>query len=140
MTITHRDFVLVLRSLSGVLPYAKSLDAIGAMGYWISFPAQAKAELTPEMLHYAMIQRMLDPEPPKEVPLHMQLLRYLYRLENGHPNFRWGLKEDLPERMAQSSQFYPQLTSQNLAEIERSLEEKDATAPFGVLNHIGWGG
>ena len=37
---------------------------------------------------------------PQELPTHLALCRYLYRLENDMPKFAWGLRQDLPERMA----------------------------------------
>lgn len=106
MTITADDLFSVLEGLSAVLPFAKPQNPAAALLVWASFPAEAKAQLTPDMLVYAATQRLMDPDPPKETPLHIQLLRYVYRLENGQPNFGWGLKLDLPQRMANASQFH----------------------------------
>jgi hypothetical protein len=36
----------------------------------------------------------------------MQLLRYLYRIRDGMPAFDWGLKLDLPQRIANGGVFH----------------------------------
>lgn len=70
-------------------------------------------------LGYAAAQLLLDPDPPKELPVHLALLRYLYRLENGTPNFRWGLKGDLEQRMLKPSEFHRELRP---GEAQEALE------------------
>lgn len=138
MTIASKDLNRVLQALSSVLPFAKQLDDLALAAYWVSFPAQAKADLTPAMLAYAMTQRLMDPAPPKEVPLHLSLLRYVYRLENGQPNFAWGLKEDLPQRMANGGVFHAAQISQAEQTAIQGREDHDTVGPNGVLAQIGW--
>ena len=74
----------------------------------MTFPEKAKQELTREVWLYAAGQRRLDPNPPEDVPLDLQLLNYVFRNENGRANVEWGLKADLPERMQRPHVFNPQ--------------------------------
>lgn len=138
MTITHNDLFRVLEGLSAVLPYAKPVNNAAALLMWGSIPEVARQELTVGMLEYAATQRMLDPDPPKEVPTHIQLLRYLYRLDCDRPNFVWGLKEDLPQRMALPGHFHPQQLSQYQLELAQGPLHPDTIGPNGALAQLGW--
>lgn len=138
MTITHKDLFNVLDGLSTVLPYAKQINEAAALLIWESIPQVAREQLTPAMLTYAAAQRMLDPDPPKEVPTHIQLLRYLYRLDCDRPNFFWGLKEDLPQRMALPGHFHPQPLSQYQLELAQGPLHRDTISPNGALAQLGW--
>ena len=89
-----------------ILPFGKRLSAEAIGILWLTFPATAKATLTPAQLQFAVAQRLLDPNPPAEVPIHISLLRYLYRIENNSPNVAWGLKADLPQRMQRPDLFH----------------------------------
>jgi hypothetical protein len=104
--ISSDFFTSTITCLSEVLPFGKKLSTEAACILWMTFPAAAKSQLTPEMLQFAVAQRLLDPDPPKEVPLHLGLLRYVYRIENGAPNISWGLKADLRQRMAAPDVFH----------------------------------
>jgi len=106
--ITEQQFGDVLQALTRTLPRFKPWDATALALAWMTFPPKAKEELTLEMWVYAAGQRRLDPKPPDDVPLDLQLLNYLFRNENGRANVGWGLKADLPERMQHPSQFNPQ--------------------------------
>lgn len=134
MSITEDDLFAVVEGLSAVLPFAKQQNDASALLIWASFPAEAKEQLTPAMLVYAATQRLLDPNPPKEVALHVQLLRYVYRLENDQPRLDWGLKTDLPERMANASRFHEAPTPPYLL----PAVDCDAISPGGALVQIGW--
>ena len=138
--LTLKHFGGTLAALSGALPFAKPIPTETFLLLWGSFPPQAKREVTPEMWTYAATQRCMDPSPDKELPLPFQLLRYLYRLENGMPNFEWGLKEDLPQRMAAPHLFNPDprsLADQIAAEGVRKLDG-NRHEPAGALAQIGW--
>ena len=106
--ITQEDFCTVLQALSRTLPRFKPWDESALALAWMTFPAKAKQELTREIWLYAAGQRRLDPCPPEDVPLDLQLLNYVFRNENGRANIEWGLKLDLPDRMARPDRFNPQ--------------------------------
>ncbi|MEK0418401.1 MAG: hypothetical protein RI949_2407 [Pseudomonadota bacterium] len=99
-------FTLGLRSLAASLPYGKRLEDDEAKFLWLTLPQTVKETVTDEMWAYAIAQRRMDPAPDKELSIEMQLLRYLYRVRDGMPAFDWGLKLDLPRRMAQGSVFH----------------------------------
>jgi len=106
--ITQEDFGKVLQALSRTLPRFKPWDETAMALAWMTFPERAKQELTREVWLYAAGQRRLDPNPPEDVPLDLQLLNYVFRNENGRANVDWGLKADLPERMQRPHVFNPQ--------------------------------
>lgn len=106
--ITQEDFGKVLQALSRTLPRFKPWDETAMALAWMTFPEKAKQELTREVWLYAAGQRRLDPSPPEDVPLDLQLLNYVFRNENGRANVEWGLKADLPERMQRPHVFNPQ--------------------------------
>lgn len=106
--ITEQQFGDVLQALSRTLPRFKPWDAGALALAWLTFPQKAKQELTLEVWVYAAGQRRLDPNPPDQVPLDLQLLDYVYRNRDGRACVDWGLKADLPERMSRPSVFNPQ--------------------------------
>jgi hypothetical protein len=106
--ITEQEFADVLQALSRTLPRFKPWDSTAMALAWMTFPEKAKQELTREVWLYAAGQRRLDPNPPEDVPLDLQLLNYVFRNENGRANVEWGLKADLPERMQRPHVFNPQ--------------------------------
>lgn len=101
-------FISTLNALQEALPRGKRLGEATYALMWATFPAKAKQDLTPEIWMYAAAQRLLDPDPMEDLPLPMQLLNYVFRNENGRANVSWGLKADLPERMANPDRFNPQ--------------------------------
>ena len=128
-------FSAVLSALAETMPFGKAIGREGAILAWQTVPPKAKAEISNGMWSYAASQYVLDPERPKEVPVFLALLRYLYRLENGSPNFDWGLKADLPERMANGSVFHPQ----PMAPYLMPSDEHDGPIAPGLiegLNHL----
>jgi len=106
--ITEQEFADVLQALSRTLPRFKPWDSTAMALAWMTFPEPAKKQLTREVWLYAAGQRRLDPNPPEDVPLDLQLLNYVFRNENGRANVEWGLKADLPERMQRPHVFNPQ--------------------------------
>lgn len=114
--ITSDEFTSIINMASEVLPFSKKFSDSAIVLMYMTLPAKAREELTPEQLIYACSQRMLDPDPPKELPLHLALLRYLYRLENGNANIAWGLKPSLQERMQRPDVFHRDARS--LAELD----------------------
>jgi hypothetical protein len=106
--ITEQEFADVLQALSRTLPRFKPWDSTAMALAWMTFPERAKQQLTREVWLYAAGQRRLDPDPPEDVPLDLQLLNYVFRNENGRANVEWGLKADLPERMQRPHVFNPQ--------------------------------
>jgi hypothetical protein len=99
-------FQMGLRALSSLLPYGKKITDEEALFTWALLPESVKTTVTDEMWAFACAQRRMDPSPDKELPLDIQLLRYVYRIRDGQPAFDWGLKEDLPQRMALGGQFH----------------------------------
>jgi len=99
-------FTLGLRSLAASLPYGKRLEDDEAKFLWLTLPQTVKETVTDEMWAYAIAQRRMDPAPDKELSIEMQLLRYLYRVRDGMPAFDWGLKLDLPQRIANGGVFH----------------------------------
>ena len=99
-------FQMGLRALSSLLPYGKKITDEEAYFTWAMLPESVKVNVTDEMWVYACAQRRMDPNPDKELSLDIQLLRYVYRIRDGQPAFDWGLKQDLPQRMAMGGQFH----------------------------------
>jgi len=106
MAITAEDFQAVLTTLTQLLPMQRQLDAAALVMAWDTWPRAAKAQITASMLQFAAVQRQMDPAPPRDVALHMALLRYLYPIENDRPVVERGLRPDLPERMQDPDRFY----------------------------------
>ena len=116
--ITIEDFQVALSSLVQLLPRQRTLEPDALVTAWSKFPERAKIDLTDEILLYAVQQRFLDPEPSKELPIHLNLLRYCYpvnriiRRERGEelifdqPMCDRGLRRDLAQRMAAPDRFH----------------------------------
>lgn len=124
-------FSQVLKGLASMLPFGKETTREGLLLAWQSFPDQAKRELTNDMWAYAAGQYLMDPDRPREMPVHLALLRYLYRLEFGQPCLRWGLKLDLAARMASPSEFHPQPQPAYLGPIDN--HDGPRNDPHGIL-------
>jgi hypothetical protein len=131
--INVEDHHAALTTLMQLLPMSKQLTPAAMSMAWDTFPERAKLDLSGEALLFAVQQRMLDPQPPKDVAPHIALLRYVYpvnrttRRERGeevivdHPMVERGLRHDLAKRMADPGQFH---------ELVRTLPEK---APVDAL-------
>jgi hypothetical protein len=130
--ITQQQFCDVLQAVSRTLPRFKPWDEMALSLAWMTFPQKAKEELTPEIWLYAAGQRRLDPNPPADLPLDLQLLDYVYRNRDGRGCVEWGLKADLPERMANSGVFNPQPVPGQIV----AAPEPPVTNP--LLNGVRW--
>ena len=104
--ITIEEFQAALTGLSQVLPMSRQMTAPALVIAWDTTPITAKQQLTPQSLAFAVSQRAMDPSPPKEVPLHLSLLRYVYPLRNDCAEVERGLRVDLAQRMAQPDRFH----------------------------------
>lgn len=104
--ITIEEFQAALTGLSQVLPMSRQMTAPALVIAWDTTPITAKQQLTPQSLAFAVSQRAMDPSPPKEAPLHLSLLRYLYPLRNDCAEVERGLRSDLAQRMAQPDRFH----------------------------------
>jgi hypothetical protein len=118
--ITQSEFCDVLQALTRSLPRFKPWDETAMALAWMTFPERAKRELTREMWLYAAAQRRLDPAPSNDIPIDLQLLQYVYRQRDGQACIDWGLKADLPERMANAGRFHPQPVHGQLAAEDHS--------------------
>jgi hypothetical protein len=137
MAITPKDLAEVIGLLAELGPYVR-LPSGKAMGLlWATLPPRVYQELTVEHLAYASEQYLLDPYRPDVMPVHLALLRYLYRLENGFPNFNWGLRQDLSQRLA-SNGFQPLPASEADLHAQHGLPNYDGARqePAGVLAHL----
>ena len=104
--ITIEEFQTALTGLSQLLPMSRQMSAPALVIAWDTFPITAKQQLTSKSLAFAISQRAMDPNAPKETPLHMSLLRYLYPLRNDCADVERGLRLDLATRMAQPDRFH----------------------------------
>ena len=138
MALTADTFCRTLQGIQSLMPYGKTLNEAALLIAWQTLPNNVRQQLTPAMLAYAAGQYLQDPEPPKDQPVHLALLRYLYRLENGRPNYEWGLKLDLPKRMAADGQFFAEPISQAHLAATGELPDYDGPrhSPNGVLARL----
>ena len=100
MSITPSHYAEVLDALAELVPFVRRPSTNALALLWATIPPEVAQELTPRHLMYAAEQFVQDPQRPQELPTHLALCRYLYRLENDMPKFAWGLRQDLPDRMA----------------------------------------
>jgi len=98
-------FQIGLRSITAAQPFGKKLQDDEIQFLWLTLPQTVKDSVSDEAWAYACNQALMDPAPNKELPVHFRILSYVYRVESGHPNFDWGLKQDLPNRMLNASSF-----------------------------------
>ena len=98
--LSAQTFSAVLQTATELDPYGKKLsDQTITMAY-LTLPEVVKQRVTDEMWVYALKQHRMDPAPDKDLSLDMQLLKHLYRCENGRPNLAWGIKPQLMEVMS----------------------------------------
>lgn len=102
----ENTFVLGLRALCAQLPYGKNPKDDELTFLWALLPDSITDQITDQMWAYAVQQRLMDPTPDDKLPIFQQVLRHLYRLRDGMPEFEWGLRPDLPERMAHPDRFH----------------------------------
>lgn len=130
--IDEKSFTTSIVLLQASLPYAKQLSTEGIVLLWDTFPRHAKMNMTEEILKFAVTQRMLDPDPPKEIALHLSLLRYVYPLENNRAAIQFGLRNDLHERMNAPDIFHD---PQPIREEKRSAQEIRRLSAGSYWNH-----
>lgn len=83
--IEPEHFFAALHVLSEVLPYQKQLSPETRNALWELFPPEAKRDLTPADLQWAVAQRLIDPDPPRETAISSVLIHYLYPKRDGWP-------------------------------------------------------
>lgn len=88
--IESQHFFAALHVLSEVLPFQKQLSAETRSALWELFPMEAKRDLTPADLEWAVAQRLIDPDPPKDTAISSVLIHYLYPKRDGWPAFDAG--------------------------------------------------
>ena len=136
MAITAKDFAGAVGAISELLPYAKRPSVDAQLLLWTTLPPKVQEELSSHHLAYASAQLLLDPARPQELAIPVALLRYLYRLENGLPNFNWDLRPDLDQRMAGTG-FQPLPSSQLELEAQGHGGHDGARhEPGGVLAQL----
>ena len=128
--INCEEFMAFMSGMQQLNPMAKVLSETALVTAWKSFPERAKLDLDDEMMLYAFQQLTLDPDRPREVEVHMALLRYLYPVKRSTrterrqevvtilPIYDRGLRHDLAHRMANPEQFH---------ELVRTLPEYTPT-------------
>jgi hypothetical protein len=116
--IEVEEFQAFMSGMQQLNPMAKTLTASALVTAWGLFPSRAKLDLDSEMLLYAAQQLALDPDRPRDIELHVAIMRYLYpvrrstRTERGQevvtllPLYERGLRHDLAHRMANPEQFH----------------------------------
>jgi hypothetical protein len=121
--ISKENLVITLSGLLEVLPMLRPLSAPALAFVWDTFPQVAKEQLTPASLEWACGQRLLDPNPPRDVAIHHAVLRYVYPLENNRAAFHRGLRHDLAERMAEPDRFHDPapVRLENLPVVDASM-------------------
>ena len=133
--LTASTFAAVISAATELDPYGKKLSKETISLAYLTLPDQVKDEISDEMFMYAFKQHRLDPEPDKSLNIEQQLLQHLYRCENGAPNFGWGLRKDLPNRMAAAHAFHGQTKSPY--ELGEDLGQSEPRfAPSGVLAQL----
>lgn len=135
MALDNEHFVRTLLGLQQLSKFAKPLGEAGLALAWASFPEQAKRELNNAAWSFAAAQYLLDPEPPKEMPIHVAMLRYLYRNRDGVAALDWGLKPDLASRMKLPGYFHKPAISEHERVITEGTPALDGPrqSPAGVL-------
>ena len=98
-----KSFQLAMRTISAVTPYATKMQDEELQFLYYLVPQKVRTAVTDGLWAYACNKALFDPSPNKEIPLHLRVLSYVYRVENGTPNFDWGLKEEVKGLLPPSS-------------------------------------
>ena len=116
--INPQQFQVVITSMNQLLEFPKTLSPSALVLAWDTFPEPAKTEITESILLYAVQQWALDLERQKDLPIHIQLLRYIYPVRRITKEKRGqefyidevlvegGLRRDLAQRMARPYRFH----------------------------------
>ena len=118
--IKSEHFFAALHVLSEVLPYQKQLSPETRGALWELFPPEAKRDLTPADLQWAVSQRLIDPNPPREMAVSFVFLHYLYPKRDGWPAFDAGPRRLDPQAAVRDERKV--FRAEHLAPI-RSLTE-----------------
>jgi hypothetical protein len=98
--ITESQFFQALHTLCEVLPFSKQLSPESKAALWDMFPERAKRDLNPGDLRWAMEQRLLDPDPPREMAMSTVFLHYCYPKRDGWPALDAGPRRRDPRDLA----------------------------------------
>ena len=97
--MTPEAFSIGLRTLSTATPYMRTLTEDEVKCLWMLLDQSVKETVPDRAWFWAIKIRMSERSQDQELPIHYQVLRHVFRCENGQPNFRWGLKADLAQRI-----------------------------------------
>jgi hypothetical protein len=102
--IESEHFFAALHVLSEVLPYQKQLSPETRGALWELFPPEAKQDLTAADLQWAVSQRLIDPNPPREMAISFVFLHYLYPKRDGWPALDAGPRRRDPQTAVRDEQ------------------------------------
>lgn len=139
MVLEREAFIDAMTALGELQPMGKALSPAAVALAWGLFPLPAKELLTPEHLLYAMQQLQADPEPQRELSVPQQLLRYVFPLRDGKPNYEQGLRPDLVERMQRPEVFHPLRVEAAHRAVEEVIDQRllePAPAGGGALEQV----
>jgi hypothetical protein len=102
--IESEHFFAALHVLSEVLPYQKQLSPETRGALWELFPPEAKRDLTAADLQWAVTQRLIDPNPPREMAISFVFLHYLYPKRDGWPALDAGPRRRDPQTAVRDEQ------------------------------------
>jgi hypothetical protein len=77
----------------------RTLSEDELMCLWALLDPAVRDGVSDDAWFWAIKIRMSERSQDQELPIHYQVLRHVFRCENGQPNFQWGLKADLANRM-----------------------------------------
>ena len=89
-----KTFQLGMRAITGVMPYAKKMQDDELSFLFLLLPEQVRADVSDSMWA-AAISKYMEEKPSDDIAVHMKILSYVYRNENGKPNFDWGMKDEI---------------------------------------------
>ncbi len=133
--LSSKTFATVLAAATELDPFGKKLSETTIGMAYMTLPESVKNKVTDEMFVYAFKQHRMKPPARSELTLDQQLLQHIYKCENGAPNYRWGLKDDLAARMASPDKLHGQPKS--AYELGEDLNHHEPRfAPNGVLAQL----
>lgn len=142
--IESEHFFAALHVLSEVLPYQKQLSPETRGALWELFPPEAKRDLTAADLQWAVSQRLIDPNPPREMAISFVFLHYLYPKRDGWPALDAGPRRRDPQTAVRDEQKVfragaDRLQGQQLVESLLDLQEirRSASAMMRIPMHPG---
>ena len=97
-----QTFQLGMRAITGVMPYAKKMQDDELSFLFLLLPEKVRADVSDSMWA-AAISKYIEDKPSDDIAVHMKILSYVYRVENGSPNFNWGMKDEVKGMLPPSS-------------------------------------